>query len=510
MDAITEGAKAFAKAAITGAPPEPWGEPDMSVMRLARRAPPAFPLEVFGPEWARWITQAAEAAAAPVDYVALPLLASASALIGNARWAQATPGWKEPPHLWLGVVGDSGSSKSPGADCLLRDVLPEIERRMIGDFPERMGEWRAAAEIQKARTEAWEKDVRAAQKAGNPPPAPPAESLPPEPQSPRLRQNDVTIEKVATLLAAAAPKGLLIIRDELAGWLLGLTSYNDAGRAFWLEAWGGRPYRVERQKHPEPIIVQRLAVAVTGGTQPERLAEMFREADDGLMARLAWAWPEPKPFRLSRIVPDVQFAIDALDRLRLLELMPETQDNASAPICVSLQDSAVPMIEAFARDMQEAQQSAGGLLRSAYGKARGLALRLSLNLELLRWAASPGYDAAPTTISEAALAAACDLVLDYFMPMAARVYGDAASPPAERNATTLAKWIIQRKPSEVHVRRLQREVRLPGLGTAEAIHAAAGVLVEADWLRAPPPQKGFQTRPKASYPVNPAITESAP
>jgi hypothetical protein len=92
----------------------------------------------------------------------------------------------------------------------------------------------------------------------------------------------VTVEKVATLLAGAAPKGLLIVRDELAGWLLGMNAYNDAGRSFWIEAYGGRPYRVERQKHPEPIVIPRLAVAVTGGTQPEKLAALFREADDGL------------------------------------------------------------------------------------------------------------------------------------------------------------------------------------------------------------------------------------
>ena len=71
----------------------------------------------------------------------------------------------------------------------------------------------------------------------------------------------MTIEKVATLLATAAPKGLLIVRDELAGWLGGMNQYHDAGRAFWIEAYGGRPYRVERQKHPLPIDVPRLVVA---------------------------------------------------------------------------------------------------------------------------------------------------------------------------------------------------------------------------------------------------------
>jgi hypothetical protein len=486
---------------------ELWGKPDMGILRPARRSPPEFPIDLLGPRWAQWIADAADAAAAPVDYVALPLLASASALIGHARWAQATPGWREPPHLWLGVVGDSGSSKSPGADCLMRDVLPEIERQMAKDFPDQHSIWKAQNEEYEAKKEQWGKDVRQAGKTGNPPPMPPA-AAPPEPQLPRLRQNDVTIERVASLLSNAAPKGLLIVRDELAGWMLGLNAYNDAGRAFWLEAYGGRPYRVERQKCPDPIIVERLAVAVTGGTQPERLAEMFRDSDDGLLARMIWAWPDPKPFRLSRKVPNVQFAIDALDRLQSLEMTTATLVAPAAPVYVVLEEGAISMIETFAQHMQAAQQSAGGLLRSAYGKGRGLALRLALNIEFLRWASLPGHAAPPAVISEDSLTAACGLVADYFMPMAARVYGDAAATDDERNAMTLAKWIIQRKPTEVHVRQLQREIRLPGLSNAEAIHGAAGVLVEADWLRNPA-AGGFQARARRAYPVNPAITAGA-
>src|SRR5206468_1611495 len=73
-----------------------WPLPEMGVLRLNRRPCPAIPLDVFGPTWGPWITIAAEAAACPPDYVAAPLLASASALIGHARWAVAAPGWAEP------------------------------------------------------------------------------------------------------------------------------------------------------------------------------------------------------------------------------------------------------------------------------------------------------------------------------------------------------------------------------------------------------------------------------
>ena len=489
-------------------PAEPWGDPDTSVLRLNRRPAPPLPLAVFGQAWEKWIVSTAEAAACPLDYIAMPLLTSASALIGNARWAQATPGWAEPPHLWICVVGDSGDGKSPGSDCILRDVLPELERRMQGDFPDRLLDWRASVEFAKVAEERWKEEVRTAQKNGNPPPLPPSDAVPAEPQAPRLRQNDVTVEKVASLLAGAAPKGLLIVRDELAGWLGGMNQYHDAGRAFWIEAFGGRPYRVERQKHPAPIDVPRLVVAAYGGTQPEKLAGLLDEADDGLFSRIGWSWPEPIPFRLGRQAPQANWAIDALDRLRLLDLSASpTVDDTPQPIHVLLADATWPVLEEFAQEMQAKQAMTGGLMRSTYGKARGQALRLSLVLEMLWWCANSGISPPPSGISEKAFLAAAFLVGEYFAPMAERVYGDAAATRTERNAATLAKWIVNEKATEVHVRHLQREVRLHGLKTADEIHEAAEALIAADWLRAPAPRPG--KRPRMAYPVNPKIMEAA-
>jgi len=478
----------------------------MGVMRLHRRPPPKLPIEVFGPGWRQWVTTAANAAACPPDYVAVPLLATTSVLIGHARWAQATPGWAEPPHLWLGAVGDSGNGKSPGADCLMGAVLPEIERTMLADFPERQREWRAAVEFEKAARDRWSTEVRDGEKRGAAAPLPPVTTVGPEPQAPRLRQNDVTIEKVATLLATAAPKGLLIVRDEFTGWIAGMNAYNDAGRAFWIEAYGGRPYRVERVKHPEPIVIPRLAVAVCGGTQPDKLALLMREADDGLLGRMLWVWPEPIPFRLGQEAPGSQWAVRALDRLRELDLPP---GNPSAPIMVPLADDARAMIEAFGIEMQDRQSTAGGLLRSALGKARGQALRLALGLEMLWWCGENGIAPPPIRISARAFAAAALLIGDYFLPMAERVYGDAAATERERNAATLARWIMAMRPVELHVRHIQRAVRLPGLRTAERIRAAADVLVEDDWLRPPAAGTEFGHRGRIAYAVNPRLWETA-
>jgi len=35
-----------------------WPEPDIGVLRLHRRAPPKFPIKVFGPAWGPWIITA--------------------------------------------------------------------------------------------------------------------------------------------------------------------------------------------------------------------------------------------------------------------------------------------------------------------------------------------------------------------------------------------------------------------------------------------------------------------
>jgi Protein of unknown function (DUF3987) len=176
---------------------------------------------------------------------------------------------------------------------------------------------------------------------------------------------------------------------------------------------------------------------------------------------------------------------------------------------VPLDDDALADLEQFGREMQAAQKEAAGLMRSAYGKARGLALRLSLLLEMLWWCGERGINGPPTRISHKAFLAAATLVADYFMPMAERVYGDAAATSTERNAATLARWIFRTNASEVHVRTLQREVRLPGLKTAEAIHEAAEALIEADWLDEPASVKAKGKRPRQAYPVNPKVLEAA-
>lgn len=125
-------------------PSTSWQIPDPSVLRSGRRKPPDFPIDVLGP-WKDWALAAAEGANAPVDYTAANLLAAAAALIGSARQVEPWRPWTEPCVLWIGVVGDPSSGKSPAADPIFRAV-GEVERGLALDFDDVHREWATKAE----------------------------------------------------------------------------------------------------------------------------------------------------------------------------------------------------------------------------------------------------------------------------------------------------------------------------------------------------------------------------
>jgi hypothetical protein len=81
----------------------------------------------------------------------------------------------------------------------------------------RGGGWHTSVELPKVARERWRKHLRGAGKCGISAPLPPVAFTPPEPLAPRLRQHDVTIKKVAELLANAAPKDGFADRPGRAG-----------------------------------------------------------------------------------------------------------------------------------------------------------------------------------------------------------------------------------------------------------------------------------------------------
>ncbi len=512
MDATAHpGAAAFVDEAIYGRrADEPWPDPVRDILRRSASPPPVLPMAVFGDFWAGWLEDAAESSNAPVDYVALPLLIAASALLGNARWVVAWPGWAEPPVLWGASVGAPSSGKTSGAAPVMRGIMSAIERHIGKDYPQALSEWKETASICQAVEKQWEKDVaKAIKNQAAVPPRPNEAIVLAKPILPRARAMDITIEKLSEVLAST-PKGVLCMRDELSAWLLNLCRYANGGsdRPFWLEAWTGGPMRIDRVKSPDPIFVPHLSLALFGTVQPDRLQDLLKEGDDGLVSRFLWTWPNVRTFRQPTRQADIGAAVAALMRLADLR-MGETESGDSAPSYICLEPAARRVIEDFGADMQARERTAAPLVQSTLGKARGQCLRIAITLEYLWWAADETASPEPDRVSARAVQAAAGLMDGYSLPMAFRVLGDSAISTEERSARTLATWIFQTRPEAINVSLIRDTARLPGLRESDPVKMACRFLEDAAWLR-PTPLSGRNGRPRGDYLINPRLWEAAP
>ena len=481
-----------------------WSSPDLSIIQEQRRAPP-FPMECLD-DLAPWVSATAEGCSAPVDYVAITALVAASALLGNSRWVSPWDGWREPPVLWAALIGRPSSAKSPAADAVLR-LIRELENELGAQFSPLLADFdRDVAVAHEARSN-WQADVKAAVKNGSPAPELPDNAREPDrPERPRIVVSDATIEAMARILKAQ-PRGLLLMRDELSGWLDFDRYSSGSDRPFWLEAFGGRQYTVDRIKHGgEPLVIPNLSVAVIGGIQPDKMnALLLKGDDDGLAARALYSWPDPlRPQRPSRSADDGP-VLHALRRLLHLR-MGTNEYGDPIPVDVRFADDAADLFNDWRQANADKQDDSSGLFLSHLGKLPGVLARLSLVFEFLHWALSAAGKPEPETVSLRSVGLAAHIVDNYFVPMAERAFGDATLPMRERHAAAIAKKILKRRPKHLNTRDVARDWNIPGLRKAEDVRAAFSELLDAGWLKEPN-SIGAAGRPRSDFPVNPLLFE---
>jgi hypothetical protein len=381
--------------------------------------------------------------------------------------------------------------------------LHDVEKDLGAGYLEGHRLWREKAEIARATSDVWQGRLADAVKAARDAPAKPAGAeIPDEPVKPRVTVNDTTPEKLVPLMAAN-PRGLLHHRDELSGWLNSFYRYSGGDNTgFWLEAFGARPFTVDRVKAGS-IYVSRLAISVFGTIQPDRLSTLFlKKDDDGLPSRFMWVWPDSQPPKRPTRAASQSFIRQAFTRLRGLH--PKEENGEQVPLPVLLSAEAAHTFQEWRQHHYAGSGGVSGMLASAWGKMPGLVLRLALIFELGSWAT--GQDSEPANLDHRGILRAIAFVEAYLKPMAARVYGDAAVPVAERNATTLARWIVASGAKQINTREIRRDVRLPGLRDVPAIEAAIAILAEGDWLK--PAGTGTGGRFRKDHLVNPKVVKA--
>ena len=232
-----------------------------------------------------------------------------------------------------------------------------------------------------------------------------------------------------------------------------------------------------------------------------------------------WAVLPRRPKR----TPEDTAALAAMRRLLDLEL-PAGENGEPRPWLVPFTPEAADVLQEFREANAKAEQGVAGLFLSWMGKLPAVACRLALMLEHLWWAGDHPDHGPPRHVTKAAILAAVGLVDAYLVPMAERTFGDLALLQIERNAATLARWILAsrdvlretfRKAHNgraqadheltVNARELRRR-RLPGLHESATVRAALSELVEAGWLVRRPERDGDKPgRKREDYLVNPRI-----
>ena len=460
---------------------------------------------VFG-RWASWIREAAECKNAPSDYVAAPLLSIAGATIGNSRWVSPWSGWEEPPVIWAALVGLPSSGKSPALSAVL-GPLREHEKMLRSEFERRHSDWADKDEIAKLAETSWRKAAQKAIDDGEAPPDKPANARrEPEPKRDRIRITDATVERVADILADSW-RGLVLCRDELSGWLGNMSRYsNGSDRPFWLEAYGGGSYEVDRKSSPAPIRVDHCSVGVVGGIQPDKLDSLLvgQTDDDGLLARMWVVWPSARPLSRPSISLDIDTPRRAIERLHGLSPI-EDKNGERRPFFVHFTDEAQQALHEFRVQCQNWESQADGLMVSHIGKLPGMAVRLACVLAHLDWAAGPEGAPSPDEIDAATFGRAGHFVGEYLRRHAERVYGSASLAPEVRGAMRIARLIAAERPKEITVREIQTH-KWKGLSKSREVAAALDVLVQGAWLLPPAKVPGV-TKPRTIYRVNPRIKE---
>jgi len=415
-------------------------------------------------------------------------------------------GWSEPAILWTTLVGSPSAGKSPAMDPVL-SVLAKLEGDSLEDHAEALRIYetdKLEADLAKER---WVQNAKSAGEERFATPVMPVSAVPPEmPMRKRLLIKDATSEALLAALKGQ-PKGFLTVRDELAGWFASMDRYSASkggDRALWLEAYGGRPYTLDRVKNGgEPFYIPSLAISVLGGIQPDRLQScLLKGDDDGLSARFLYIYPNPAPRQRPKHLADDRIIKQITNKLDALA--PDTDENQTpCSRILPLSAAAADMFELWWQQLL-AVAPENGRMSGWWGKAQGLCLRIALVLEYLDWAVTAdGLE--PTKVSVRTIENAISFIENYAGPMAERAHGVACATGYSANTLTLAHYIQESGFTEVSARELQRSGPMRNL-TAKEIKAACFDLVGSNWLQAAPIRQGETLgKTQGRFLVNPAL-----
>ncbi len=435
-----------------------------------------FPLEIFPTAVADYIQQIAQATHTAMDYAAFGLLTIVASLIGATYDIQIVPKWTEPAILYTVLVGAPGIGKSPVLKHLMQ---PLYDREADYDR-----DYRADREEWETKKTAWE-----ALK-------PTERKYEPKPSAPTRQQSylsDFTIETIRKTLPAN-PRGVLVFRDELQGWMKSMGQYKAGGsadRQSYLELWTGTALKVNRVgggregENQDVTFIRHPRLSILGGIQPKVLQKVVQGPDandDGFWDRFLIIHPDlpENPVQDAGAEPANSAAwASIVGRLMTLTAAVDPETNTHEPHTVKLGALAEYwqlLTDQFGiehtRHLSEDKQS-------RYAKMPALLARLTLILHLVEWAVDGSGKAPDASVSALTLDNAYH-VLQRIAELDGKWAQGTGYGKGDAPALGIKRWMTAHRLTTVSVRQVQRS-ELPGLRAASDIQDAFQRMVDLGW-----------------------------
>ena len=311
-----------------------------------------------------------------------------------------------------------------------------------------------------------------------------------EPTRRRYQTQDSTTEKLGELLNQN-PRGLLVNRDELIGWLQSLDkSGREGDRAFYLEAWNGTGAYTYDRIGRGTLDIDALCVSIFGAITPGPLSSYVYQAnrggsgDDGLLQRFqVMVWPDaPAEWKNVDRFPDTEAKNKAWAIFKALsgEIQGAGDQGGTGIPALRFSPAGQEVFDAWRGDLETRLRSDHGLpasMESHLSKFKSLMPSLALIfhlVEVVDGTTEPGPVSERAAITAAAWC-------QYLESHAGRIYGGALMPGMEA-AREIVKHIRRRaiqdgcKPKDIYRNHWAR------LATADEVKAGLEVLTEYDWL----------------------------
>jgi putative DNA primase/helicase len=477
---------------------------------------PALP-DILLPEALRpWLSDITERTQCPIEYPAIGAIVALSSVIGRSCGIRPKrqDDWLCVPNLWGAIVGPPGVLKSPS----LREPMRPLEllaKSAREHYENELAAFAFDEIVCDAKKHQLQEEVRKVLKADGDPDSLREKLEDAELVSPRLKRyivNDTTVEKLGELLNQSE-RGLLLFRDELTGFLRGLSREGrEADRAFYLEAWSGTgSFTYDRIKRGT-IYIEAACLSVLGTIQPGPLREYLDGAlrggagDDGLMQRfqlavypdVVGAWSNVDRWPNAKVRDDACALYHALAQADPRALGAREEDGEIPYFRFA--DDAQELFDEWRTDLESQlrRENEHPAIVSHLAKYRSLAPSLALIFHLVE-SIRTGVQGPVSLPALERAAAWCDLLAAH----ARRIYGSAVDTQA-----AVAKRIVQKlREGSISLPFSARDIyrrEWSGMRHSEDVKAALTLLCELGWVRATELQAG--TKVRVLYYAHPSVT----